>query len=61
MENNEKQLRTEISKLTNITDNMFDGIGILDTKGNVTQANNAFVKMLGYDAYSGENCHLFRE
>lgn len=49
MENNEKLLRAEIGRLKNIIDNMFDGIGVLDNKGNIAHANNAFVKMLGYD------------
>ncbi|MFC1824449.1 PAS domain-containing protein [Thermodesulfobacteriota bacterium] len=43
------KLKTGNSSLKSIVDNMFDGIGVLDNKGNVTQANRSFVQMLGYE------------
>ena len=43
------KLKAENSRLKSIVDNMFDGIGVLDNKGNVTQANKAFAQMLGYE------------
>ena len=37
------------TSLKSIVDNMFDGIGVIDNKGNITQANKAWAKMLGYE------------
>ncbi|MFC2048592.1 PAS domain S-box protein [Elusimicrobiota bacterium] len=44
-----EKVETEKMKLEVIMENMLDGISVLDTTGNVIQANRAFANMLGYE------------